>query len=60
MNGSKTLNGLILQHLEAILDPGTSFRIVRYAMEIIQTADNAVKNGKILCVTELLVQRLSF
>ena len=42
-NGPKTLNGLILKHLEVIPESGTSFRIGEYAMEIIQAADNAVK-----------------
>lgn len=42
-DGPKTLNGLILKHLEVIPDSGTSFRIGAYAMEIIQASDNAVK-----------------
>ena len=42
-DGPKTLNGLILKHLEVIPESGTSFRIGEYAMEIIQAADNAVK-----------------
>ena len=42
-DGPKTLNGLILKHLEVIPESGTSFRIDEYAMEIIQAADNAVK-----------------
>jgi len=41
--GPKTLNGLILQHLEVIPESGTSFRIGDYAMEIIQASGNAVK-----------------
>ena len=42
-DGPKTLNGLILKHLEVIPESGTSLRIGGYAMEIIQAADNAVK-----------------
>lgn len=42
-DGPKTLNGLILKHLEVIPESGTSFRIGEYAMEIIQASGNAVK-----------------
>lgn len=45
--GPKTLNGLILEYLESIPEPGTSLMIAGYPMEIVQTADNAVKVARI-------------
>jgi len=47
-DGPKTLNGLILETLETIPDPGTSLRIGRFTVEIMQIADNAVKTVRII------------
>ncbi len=44
---AKTLNGLILEHLQDIPEPGTSLKIEDYAIEIIQTQDRAVKVARI-------------
>ena len=41
--GPKTLNGLIIEYLEHIPDPGTSMLLEKYPIEIIQTTKNAVK-----------------
>lgn len=46
-DGPKTLNGLILEYLESIPEPGTSLRLADYPIEIIQTTGNAVKIAKI-------------
>ena len=46
-DGPKTLNGLILEHLETIPEIGTSLRIGQYAIEITQAADNAVKTARV-------------
>ena len=46
-DGAKTLNGLILEYMERIPDPGTSLRIGNFAMEVTQAADNAVKTVRI-------------
>ncbi len=46
-DGPKTLNGLILEHLEHIPEPGTSLRIAGYPMEVVQIRGNAVKTVKI-------------
>ena len=40
---AKTLNGLILEHLQDIPEAGTSLKIGDYPIEIIQTQDRAVK-----------------
>ena len=46
-DGPKTLNGLIIEHMEFIPDPGTSLLIAGYPVEIVQTSANAVKTAKI-------------
>ncbi|MDX8386591.1 MAG: HlyC/CorC family transporter [Gallionella sp.] len=43
LDSAKTLNGLILEHLEDIPEPGTSLKISGYPIEIIQTQDRIVK-----------------
>ncbi len=45
--GPKTLNGLVLEYLETIPEPGTSLRLHGHAMEIVQTTENAVKTVKV-------------
>lgn len=45
--GPKTLNGLILEYLENIPQPGTSLKIAGYPMEIVQTSGSAVKTVRI-------------
>ena len=42
-DGPKTLNGLILEHLESIPKPGTSLKLYGNPIEIIQMEDNTVK-----------------
>jgi Mg2+/Co2+ transporter CorB len=42
-DGPKTLNGLILEHLENIPDSNTSLRVGDYLLEILQVKDNMVK-----------------
>ncbi len=44
---AKTLNGLILEHLQDIPEAGTSVKIGNYPIEIIQTQDRAVKVARI-------------
>lgn len=46
-NGPKTLNGLILEHLEMIPEPGTTFLVGRHPVEILQTRENAVRSVRI-------------
>ncbi|OOZ41107.1 magnesium/cobalt efflux protein [Solemya pervernicosa gill symbiont] len=45
--GPKTLNGLILEHLESIPQTGTSLLVNGYPIEIVQSADNVVKTARI-------------
>lgn len=46
-SGPKTLNGLIVEYLESIPQPGTSVLIGGYPIEIVQTSGNAVKTARI-------------
>lgn len=47
LDGAKTLNGLILEHLEDIPEAGTSLKISGYPIEIMQTQDRVVKVARI-------------
>jgi Mg2+/Co2+ transporter CorB len=46
--GARTLNGLILETLETIPEPGTTLRIKHYTVEILQTQGQAVKTVRIV------------
>jgi Mg2+/Co2+ transporter CorB len=46
-DGPKTLNGLILEYLESMPEPGTSMLLFGYSVEIIQISANSVKTAKI-------------
>ena len=48
LDGAKTLNGLILDHLQDIPESGTSLKISGYPIEIIQTQDRVVKVARIV------------
>lgn len=45
--GPKTLNGLVIEYLEHIPDPGTSMLLSGYPVEIVQTSQNTVKTVRI-------------
>jgi len=45
-SGPKTLNGLIIEYMEAIPEPGTSLKLYGHPLEIIHTAESAVKTAK--------------
>jgi Mg2+/Co2+ transporter CorB len=49
--GPRTLNGLILEYLENIPEPGTSLRVNDYAIDVLQTGDNAVKTVRLRAIT---------
>tara|TARA_R110002050_G_scaffold57423_3_gene128902 strand:- start:58869 stop:60146 length:1278 start_codon:yes stop_codon:yes gene_type:complete len=46
-DGPKTINGLILEILETIPEPGVSLRIKDYVIEVVQTTDNTIKTVRI-------------
>ena len=47
LDGPKTVNGLILEHLRDIPEPSTSVKIEQHAIEILQTQDRSVKAVRI-------------
>jgi len=52
--GPKTINGLVIEYLESIPDPGVSIRMDDYVIEVVQTADNAIKTVRIRHILEQL------
>ena len=50
--GPRTLNGLILEYLENIPEPGTTLRLGNLSIEILQAIDNAVKTARIRLIDE--------
>ncbi len=46
-DGPKTLNGLVLEYLEDIPEPGTSLLLAGYPVDIVQTKDNLVKTLRV-------------
>ena len=49
-SGPRTLNGLILEYLETIPEPGTSLRVNDYSIDVLQTGDNAVKTVRLRAI----------
>ncbi len=46
-DGAKTLNGLILEHLETIPESGTGLKVEGYPIEIVETRENRVQLARI-------------
>ena len=46
-DGPKTLNGLIIDYLESIPEPGTSVLLAGYPVDVVQTKGNAVKMARV-------------
>ena len=47
IDGPKTLNGLVLEHMEDIPQSGTSLMLYDYPVEIMQTHHNTIKTVKL-------------
>ena len=47
IDGPKTLNGLLLEHLEDIPESGVSVQIGRVRMEVVQTQDRVIKTVRL-------------
>ena len=52
VEGPRTLNGLILEHMEFIPEAGTSLKIHGYPIEIMQVKNNMVKTARISSPTD--------
>jgi Mg2+/Co2+ transporter CorB len=48
LDGPKTLNGLILEHLQSMPEPGTSIKVAGHPLEIVQTQDRVVKAVRVV------------
>ncbi|CAG0949037.1 hypothetical protein BURK1_00079 [Burkholderiales bacterium] len=48
LDGPKTLNGLIVDHLGDIPEAGTTFRLAGQSLEVVQTQDRAIKVVRLL------------
>jgi Mg2+/Co2+ transporter CorB len=46
-DGPKTLNGLLLERLETIPQPGTTLRVGAQQFEVLQIADNAIRTVRV-------------
>jgi len=46
-DGPNTLNGLIIEYLETIPEPGTAMRLHGYPMEVLQIQGNAIKTVRV-------------
>jgi Mg2+/Co2+ transporter CorB len=46
-DGPKTVNGLLLERLETIPEPGTALRVGEYQFEVLQTGDNTIKTVRV-------------
>lgn len=55
-DGPKTINGLIIEHMEFIPEPGISLMIEGYPIEVVQTSENAVKTARIYPLLRRAVQ----
>jgi len=51
-DGPKTLNGLILEHMEIIPRTGTSLMIDSYTIEIMRVSNNAVQTARVQNTSE--------
>jgi Mg2+/Co2+ transporter CorB len=47
LRGPKTLNGIIMEHLESMPQIKTCIKILDYTIEIVQVKDNCVKTAKV-------------
>jgi Mg2+/Co2+ transporter CorB len=47
VDGPKTLNGLIVEFLETIPEPGTTLKLADYTLEVLQTGENAIKTVRV-------------
>ena len=55
--GPKTVNGLLLEHLETIPDTGTMVRVGNYEFEVLQIGDNAIRTVRVRAQPTLVPAR---
>jgi Mg2+/Co2+ transporter CorB len=47
LDGPKTLNGLIVDHLRDLPEPGTTVKIAGYPLEVVQTQERAIRSVRV-------------
>ena len=55
--GPKTLNGLLLEQLEMIPQPGTALQVGPYRFEVLQIADNAIRTVRVFVQSSSAAER---
>ena len=58
-DGPRTFNGLILEYLETIPQPGTGLRLDNLSVEILQTSENTVRTARVRPLDEKLDETAS-
>ena len=51
-DGPKTVNGLLVERLEAIPEPGTTLKVDDYTFEVLQTGDNTIKTVRVQTIAQ--------
>lgn len=57
LDGPKTLNGLIVDHLRELPEPGTTVKIAGYPLEVVQTQERLIRSVRIYPRTGTLAAR---
>jgi Mg2+/Co2+ transporter CorB len=47
LDGPKTLNGLIVEYLRELPEPGTTVKIAGYPLEVVQTQERAIRSVRV-------------
>jgi len=47
LDGPKTLNGLIVEHLRDLPEPGTTVKIAGYPLEVVQTQERSIRSVRV-------------
>ena len=55
-DGPKTLNGMVLEYLEDIPEPGTSLLLSGYPIDIVQTKGTVVKTLRVHAAQRRIVE----
>ena len=54
LKGPRTINGLIIEYIEALPHTGTAVLIAKYPIEIVQVKENSVRLARIFPKLKLL------
>jgi Mg2+/Co2+ transporter CorB len=60
MDGPKTLNGLIVDYLRDLPEPGTTVKIAGYPLEVVQTQERSIRSVRVFPPVEAESRDTSF